>query len=176
MPSCSVASKIFATPWTVARRPLCPCSSPGESTGMSSLSLLQGIFTTQRSNLSLSCLFCFGRWILYHCATWAFCRIRPMPPSSSCMGKLAPRPFPFTITFGFCQSAGSRAISDYLGHSGGVMRSRGVYRSSTQTSIRALSPAMRFLAVTLGGARSQPQRGDCSLQSGPSLLAGSCHQ
>ena len=119
---------------------------------------------------------CFGRWILYHCATWAFCRIRPMPPSSSCMGKLAPRPFPFTITFGFCQSAGSRAISDYLGHSGGVMRSRGVYRSSTQTSIRALSPAMRFLAVTLGGARSQPQRGDCPLQSGPSLLAGSCHQ
>ena len=143
---------------------------------MSSHSLLQGIFPTQRSNLSLLCLFCVGKWVLYHCATWAFCWIWPIPPSRSCMGKLVPRPFPSTVTFGFCQSDRSRAILDYLGHSGGVMRSRGVYRSSTQMSIHALSPAMRFLAVTLGGARSQPQRGDCPLQSGPSLPAVSCHQ
>ena len=143
---------------------------------MSSHSLLQGIFPTQRSNLSLLCLFCFGKWVLSHCATWAFCWIWPTPLSSSCMGKLVPRPFPFTVTFGFCQSDRSRAILDYLGHSGGIMRSREVHRSSTQTSIRAWSPAMRFLAMTLGGAQSQPQRGDCPLQSGPSLPAVSCHR
>ena len=38
-----------------------PWSSPGQNTGVGSLSLLQGIFPTEGSNPSL--LFC--RWILY---------------------------------------------------------------------------------------------------------------
>ena len=47
--------RLFATPWT---RPL---NSPGQNTGVNTLSLLQGIFPTQGSNPSL--LHC--RWILY---------------------------------------------------------------------------------------------------------------
>ena len=39
----------------------CPWNSPGQNTGMGSLSLLQGIFPTQWSNPSLS----HCRWILY---------------------------------------------------------------------------------------------------------------
>ena len=41
---------------------LCPWSSPGKDTGVSCLSLLQGIFLTRGSNLGL--LHC--RQILYH--------------------------------------------------------------------------------------------------------------
>ena len=37
-------------------------NSPGQNTGVGGLSLLQGIFPTQGSNLAL--LYC--RWILYH--------------------------------------------------------------------------------------------------------------
>ena len=37
---------LFVTPWTI-----CPRNSPGQNTGVSSLSLLQGIFPTQGSNL-----------------------------------------------------------------------------------------------------------------------------
>ena len=47
-------------------RLLCPCNSPGKSTGVGCHSLLQGIFATQGSNLGL--LHC--REILYHWATW----------------------------------------------------------------------------------------------------------
>ena len=36
-----------ATPWTVARRFLCPWDPPGRSTGVGSHSLLQGIFPTR---------------------------------------------------------------------------------------------------------------------------------
>ena len=50
-----------AIPWTVATRILCPWNSPGKNTGVSSHSLLQGIFPTQGSNLGL--LHC--RQILY---------------------------------------------------------------------------------------------------------------
>ena len=57
--SCSVMSN-SATPRTVARL-LCPWNSPGQNTGVSSLSLLQGIFQTQGLNPGL--LHC--RWILY---------------------------------------------------------------------------------------------------------------
>ena len=45
------SARLFATPWT----------SPGQNTGMGSLSLLQGIFQTQGLNQGL--LHC--RWILY---------------------------------------------------------------------------------------------------------------
>ena len=41
---------------------LCPCKSPGKDTGVGSHSLLQGIFPTQGSNLSLP----HCRQILYH--------------------------------------------------------------------------------------------------------------
>ena len=41
---------------------LCPWNSPSKNTGVSSHSLLQGIFSTQGSNLGL--LYC--RQILYH--------------------------------------------------------------------------------------------------------------
>jgi len=51
------------TPWNVAcQAPLCPWNSPGKNTGVSSHSLLQGIFPTQGSNPRL--LHC--RQILYH--------------------------------------------------------------------------------------------------------------
>ena len=52
---------ILVTPWTLARRLLCPWKSPGKNTGVSSHSLLQGIFPTQGWNLGL--LHC--RQILY---------------------------------------------------------------------------------------------------------------
>ena len=42
-------------------RLLCPWNSPGKNTGMSSLSVLQGIFPSQGSNLGLP----HCRWILY---------------------------------------------------------------------------------------------------------------
>ena len=50
---CVVSSFVSnsATPWTVHRSLLCPWDSPGKNTGVGSLSLLQGIFLTQRSNL-----------------------------------------------------------------------------------------------------------------------------
>ena len=52
---------LFATPWTVARRLLCPWDSPGKNTGVGCRALLQGIFPAQGSNPSL--LHC--RRILY---------------------------------------------------------------------------------------------------------------
>ena len=56
--------RLFATLWTIAHQaPL--RDSPGKKTGVGCHAHLQGIFTTQGSNLSL--LHC--RWILYHWAT-----------------------------------------------------------------------------------------------------------
>ena len=52
--------RVFATPWTVARR-LHLCNSPGKSTGVGSHSLPQGIFLTQGSNPGLPPC----RWILH---------------------------------------------------------------------------------------------------------------
>ena len=54
--SCSGVSN-SVTPWTVYT----PWNSPGQNTGMGSLSLLQGIFPTQGSNPG----FPHCRWILY---------------------------------------------------------------------------------------------------------------
>ena len=58
--SCSVMSN-SVTPWTVTCWLFCPWDSPGQNTGVGSLSLLQGIFPTQGSNPGL--LHC--RQILY---------------------------------------------------------------------------------------------------------------
>ena len=50
-----------------------PWNSPGQNTGVGSLSLLQGIFLTQESNRGL--LHC--RWILYPLSYWVFKRSLP---------------------------------------------------------------------------------------------------
>ena len=52
---------LFATPWLQSSSLFCPCSSPGQNTGVGRHSLLQGIFPTQ--GLSPGLLHC--RWILY---------------------------------------------------------------------------------------------------------------
>ena len=52
---------LFATPWTVTPRLLCPWNSPGKNTGVGCHFLLQGIFPTWGWNLGL--LLC--RQILY---------------------------------------------------------------------------------------------------------------
>ena len=46
--------RLFATPWTVAPRLLCPRDSPGKNTGVGCRALLQGIFPAQGSNPGLS--------------------------------------------------------------------------------------------------------------------------
>ena len=46
-------SNSFSTPWTVATRLLCPWVFQGKNTGVGCHFLLQGIFPTQGSNLSL---------------------------------------------------------------------------------------------------------------------------
>ena len=53
---------LFANPWTVPARLLCPWDFPGKNTGAGCHFLLQGIFPTQGSNLGL--LNC--RQTLYH--------------------------------------------------------------------------------------------------------------
>ena len=59
---------LFATPWTVPSKLLCPWDSPGKNTGLGCQALLQGIFLTQGSNLCLLLLLpC--RQILYRWAT-----------------------------------------------------------------------------------------------------------
>ena len=47
---------VFATPWTVAARFLCPWDSPGKNTGVGCCALLQGIFPSQGLNPYLLCL------------------------------------------------------------------------------------------------------------------------
>ena len=54
--------QLFATPWTVATRLLCPWDSPGKNTRVGCHAFLQGIFPAQGSNPGL--LHC--RHILYH--------------------------------------------------------------------------------------------------------------
>ena len=45
--------QLFATPWIVAARFLCPWGSPSKNTGVGCHFLLQGIFPDQGSNLLL---------------------------------------------------------------------------------------------------------------------------
>ena len=59
MLSCSSHVWLFATPWTVAHRLLCPWDSPGKNIGMGCHVLLQGIFPTQGLN---QCLLCLLHW------------------------------------------------------------------------------------------------------------------
>ena len=47
------------TPWTIARRFLCPWASPGKDTGVGCHAFLQGILLTQGSN---PCLLCLLHW------------------------------------------------------------------------------------------------------------------
>ena len=49
----SLVMSNFATLWPLAARLLNPLNSPGKSTGVGSLSLLQGIFPTQETNSGL---------------------------------------------------------------------------------------------------------------------------
>ena len=51
--SCFSSNCLFITLWTVAHQALCPGSSLGKNTGVGCHFLLQGIFSTQGSNLSL---------------------------------------------------------------------------------------------------------------------------
>ena len=63
---------LFATPWTVACQALLSMNSLGNNTGVSSCSLLQGIFPTQGSNPGLP----HCRQILYHLShQYHFCLI-----------------------------------------------------------------------------------------------------
>ena len=53
-PGCGLShAPLIATLWTVARQALCPWDFPGKNTGVSCHFLLQGMFPTQGSNLSL---------------------------------------------------------------------------------------------------------------------------
>ena len=45
--------RLFVTPWTVAHQAPCPWNFPGKNTGAGCHFLLQGIFSTQGSNLCL---------------------------------------------------------------------------------------------------------------------------
>ena len=53
--------RLFASPWTVAPRLLCPWDSPGKNTGVGCHFLLQGIFPTHISYVS-----CSSKRIPYH--------------------------------------------------------------------------------------------------------------
>ena len=59
---------LFATPWAVAPRLLCPWGFAGKNTGVGCYFLLQEIFLT-RDQTHVSCVFCIGKRMLYHCAT-----------------------------------------------------------------------------------------------------------
>ena len=50
---CIICLQLFVTPWTVALQAFLSMGFSGKNTGLGSHSLLQGIFTTQGSNLGL---------------------------------------------------------------------------------------------------------------------------
>ena len=56
---------ISATPWTAAHQAPLSVGFPRQVTGVGCHFLLQGIFPTQRSNASLSCVSCIGRQIFF---------------------------------------------------------------------------------------------------------------
>ena len=64
MLSCFSCLQLCATIWTAASRFLCPWDSPGKNTGVGCHAFLQGIFSTQESNLC-SHVSGIGRWIFY---------------------------------------------------------------------------------------------------------------
>ena len=73
--------RLFATPWTI------PWNPPGQNTGVSSLSLPQGIFPTQESNWGL--LHC--RRILYQLSHKGSPRILEWVTYPFCSGSSQPR-------------------------------------------------------------------------------------
>ena len=50
---CVLLPILFATPWTLDSRLLCPWDFPGKNIGLGSHFILQGIFSTQGLNLGL---------------------------------------------------------------------------------------------------------------------------
>ena len=61
---------LFATPWTIVVRLLCPWSFPGKNTGVGCHFLLQGIFWAQGSSPVSLASPLIDKQILYHCTTW----------------------------------------------------------------------------------------------------------
>ena len=77
----SFSSFIFLRWYTCAQSCLCDpmdCSLPGSSVhGISQTRILEWVAISfsggsswPRDPISISCVSCIGRWILYHCATW----------------------------------------------------------------------------------------------------------
>ena len=60
--------QIFATPWTVAHQAPCTWDFPGKNTGVGCISSSRGS-SRPRDRTRVSCVSCFGRWVLYHCST-----------------------------------------------------------------------------------------------------------
>ena len=67
MLSCSVESDCFVTPWTVAcQAPLSVGILQARTLEWVAISFSRGSSRPRNQN----CIFCRGRRILYHCATW----------------------------------------------------------------------------------------------------------
>ena len=77
-PHASLVAKLCLTLWPHGF--LCPRNSPGKNTGVGCHFLLQGIFCSKGSNL-VSCIFCIGRWILYHWASPQFSSVAQSCPT-----------------------------------------------------------------------------------------------
>ena len=67
--SCSVVSNSLRPQGLNPTRRLCPWNFPGKNTGVDCHFLLEGIFPTRGSILSLASA-AFDRQSLYHCTTW----------------------------------------------------------------------------------------------------------
>ena len=95
--------QLFTTVWTVVHQALLSMRiSPGKNTGVGCHALLQGIFSTQRSNSSLPCLLHY-RQILYHWTT----RKAPSKPSFLRMAYSKSSPYPFqSLSFQFLNHMG----------------------------------------------------------------------
>ena len=71
--------QLFATPWTVTCRLLCPWNFLGKNTKWVAMSYFRG-FSWPRNRTCISWVSCIGKRILYHCSTWeALCRIQRIP-------------------------------------------------------------------------------------------------
>ena len=64
--SCSV---MFDSAWIVATRLLCPWDSQARTLEHIAISCSRGS-SQDRDWTCISCAFCIGMWILYHCITW----------------------------------------------------------------------------------------------------------
>ena len=76
VPSCFRRARLFATPWPVATRLLCPWHSPGESTSVSRHPRLQGVSLTQELSPSLLHLL---HWQTGSHTSWAAGEAHPGP-------------------------------------------------------------------------------------------------